>query len=311
MSLTKYLFFGTAPAYQEKCATFMSNTAAKRKLRSSYVTTVISISLVLFLLGIIGLLFLNAHRLSNYVKENLGFTVLVDDNSREAEVQRLQKILNASPYVREAAYVSKDEAAAIMQEELGEDFVDFLGYNPLLSSIEVKVYAEYANPDSMAVIENQVLNFPQVQEVYYQKNLLHAVNDNIEKITIVLAGFSILLLVIAIALINNTIRLSVYSRRFLIKTMQLVGATRGFIRKPFLATGILNGLAGATIAILLLSTLIYGMNKELQGMIGFDNLFLIGVLFGLVILLGMLITLISTFFAVNKYLRLKADDLYF
>ena len=273
-------------------------------------TTVISISLVLFLLGIIGLLFLNAHRLSTYVKENLGFTVLVNDNSRDAEVRRLQKILNASPYVREAAYVSKERAAEILEEELGEDFVDFLGYNPLLSSIEVKVFAEYANPDSMAVIETQVLNFPQVKEVYYQKNLLHAVNENIEKISIVLGGFSILLMVIAIALINNTIRLSVYSRRFLIKTMQLVGATTGFIRRPFLATGILNGLAGATIAIILLSLLIYGLNNELEGMISFDNMLLIGILFGVVIILGILITLISTFFAVNKYLSLKADDLY-
>jgi cell division transport system permease protein len=289
----------------------MSNTAAKRKLRSSYFTTVISISLVLFLLGIIGLLFLNAHRLSTYVKENLGFTILVNDNSREAEVQRLQKILNASAYVRDASYVSKDDAAEILEEELGEDFVDFLGYNPLLSSIEVKVFAGYANPDSMAVIESEVLNFPQVKEVYYQKNLLHAVNDNIEKITIVLGGFAILLMVIAIALINNTIRLSVYSRRFLIKTMQLVGATHGFIRRPFLARGILNGLAGATIAIILLSTLIYGLGNELEGMIGFGNIVLVGILFGLVIVLGTLITLVSTFFAVNKYLRLKSDDLYF
>ncbi len=289
----------------------MSSSTAKRKLRSSYITTIISISLVLFLLGIIGLLFLNAHRLSTYVKENLGFTVLVNDNSREAEVQRLQKILNASPFVREASYVSKDEAADVMKDELGEDFVDFLGYNPLLSSIEVKVFAEYANPDSMAVIENQVLNFPQVKEIYYQKNLLHAVNDNIEKISLVLGGFAILLMIIAIALINNTIRLSVYSRRFLIKTMQLVGATRGFIRKPFLAAGILNGLAGATIAIILLSLLIYGLSNELEGMIGFNNMWLIGVLFGIVIVLGIVISFISTFFAVNKYLSLKADDLYY
>ncbi|MFO7999909.1 MAG: permease-like cell division protein FtsX [Marinilabilia sp.] len=289
----------------------MSNTTAKRKLRSSYATTVISISLVLFLLGIIGLLFLNAQRLSEYVKENLGFTVLVNDNSREAEVQRLQKILNASDYVREANYVSQDDAAEILEEELGEDFVDFLGYNPLLSSIEVKVYASYANPDSMAVIEEQVLNFPQVKEVYYQKNLLHAVNDNIEKISIVLGGFAILLMVIAIALINNTIRLSVYSRRFLIKTMQLVGATRGFIRRPFLVTGILNGLAGATIAIILLTMLIYGLSNEFEGMIGFGNIKLVGVLFAMVIVLGLLITFISTFFAVNRYLSMNADDLYY
>ncbi len=288
-----------------------TNITARRKLRSSYATTVISISLVLFLLGIIGLLFLNAHRLSIYVKENLGFTVLVNDNSREAEVQRLQKILNASPYVRQATYVDKDQAAEIMKEELGEDFVNFLGYNPLLASIEVKVFADYANPDSMAVIEAQVLNFPQVKEVYYQKNLLHAVNDNIRKITLILGGFSILLMIIAIALINNTIRLSVYSKRFLIKTMQLVGATRSFIRRPFLMKSILHGLAGATIAIVLLSILIYGISSEMEGMIGFGNIFLLGALFAIVVLLGILITLLSTFFAINKYLRLKSDELYY
>lgn len=289
----------------------MRNSAAKRKLRSSYITTVISISLVLFLLGIIGLLFLNAQRLSVYVKENLGFTVMVNENSREAEVQRLQKTLNASSYVREANYVSQDEAAEMLEDELGEDFVEFLGYNPLLSSIEVKVHAGYANPDSMAVIEEKVLNFPQVKEVYYQKNLLHAVHDNIQKISFVLGGFAVLLMVIAIALINNTIRLSVYSRRFLIKTMQLVGATRGFIRRPFLLTGIVNGLAGATIAIILLSLLIYGLSNEFEGMIGFANIKLIGALFAIVIVLGILITFVSTFFAVNRYLRMNADDLYY
>jgi cell division transport system permease protein len=288
-----------------------TNITAKRKLRSSYVTTVISISLVLFLLGIMGLLFLNAHRLSVYVKENLGFTVLVNDNSREAEVQRLQKILNASPYVREAAYLDKQQAAEIMKEDLGEDFVSFLGYNPLLSSIEVKVFAEYANPDSMAMIEAQVLNFPQVKEVYYQKNLLHAVNDNIKKITLILGSFSILLMVIAIALINNTIRLSVYSKRFLINSMQLVGATRSFIRRPFLLKSILHGLAGATIAIVLLSFLIYGIGSELEGMIGIGNIKLLAALFAMVVLGGILITLLSTFFAINKYLRLKSDELYF
>ncbi len=288
-----------------------TNITAKRKLRSSYVTTVISISLVLFLLGIIGLLFLNAHRLSVYVKENLGFTVLVNDNSREAEVQRLQKTLNASAYVREASYLDKEQAAEIMKDELGEDFVSFLGYNPLLSSIEVKVFAEYANPDSMAMIEAQVLNFPQVKEVYYQKNLLHAVNDNIRKITMILGSFSILLMVIAIALINNTIRLSVYSKRFLIKTMQLVGATRSFIRRPFLLSGILNGLAGATIAIVLLSILIYGIGSELEGMIGIGNITQLAALFAMVVLVGILITLLSTFFAINKYLRLKTDELYY
>lgn len=289
----------------------MSNTAAKRKLRSSYATTIISISLVLFLLGIIGFLMLNANRLSVYVKENLGFTVLIKDNSREAEVMRLQKILNAAPYVRVAEYINKDQAAEVLREELGEDFVEFLGYNPLLASIEVKLSAAWANPDSMARIESQVMSFPEVKEVYYQKNLLEAINDNVRRISIILAVFSGLLLLIAMALINNTIRLSVYSRRFLIRTMQLVGATRGFIRRPFLFKSILHGLAGATIAILLLSTVIYGLSNELDGVIGFSNVMMIGVLFAFVVLVGIVLTLFSTFFAVNKYLRLRTDELYY
>jgi cell division transport system permease protein len=289
----------------------MSNTIAKRKLRSSYATTIISISLVLFLLGNIGFLFLNANRLSVYVKENLGFTVLIKDNAREAEVMRLQKILSAAPYVRVAEYVNKEQAAEALKDELGEDFIDFLGYNPLLASIEVKLSAQWANPDSMARIEAQVMSFPQVKEVYYQKNLLDAITENVKRITIVLALFSILLLMISIALINNTIRLSVYSRRFLIKTMQLVGATRGFIRKPFLMKSIIHGLAGAAIAIILLTALIYGLSSELDGIIGFSNPLQIGILFLFVIILGMMITLISTVFAVNKYLRLKSDQLYY
>ena len=289
----------------------MSNTAAKRKLRSSYATTIISISLVLFLLGIIGFLMLNANRLSVYVKENLGFTVLIKDNSREAEVMRLQKILNAAPYVRVAEYINKDQAADVLREELGEDFVEFLGYNPLLASIEVKLSAAWANPDSMARIESQVMSFPEVKEVYYQKNLLEAINENVRRISIILAAFSGLLLLIAIALINNTIRLSVYSHRFSIRTMQLVGATRGFIRRPFLLKSILHGLAGATIAILLLSTVIYGVSNELDGVIGFSNVMMIGVLFAFVVLVGIVLTLFSTFLAVNKYLRLRTDELYY
>lgn len=289
----------------------MSHSAARRKLRSSYATTIISISLVLFLLGIIGFLYMNATRLSVYVKENLGFTVLINDNAREAEVIRLQKILSAAPYVRVAEYITKDQAADALKEELGEDFVDFLGYNPLLASIEVKLEADWANPDSMAVIEAQLNGLPQVKDVYYQKNLLDAIHENMKRIAFVLGVFSMLLLFIAVALINNTIRLSVYSRRFIINTMQLVGATRGFIRKPFLLKSVLHGLAGATLAIVLLSIFIYLLSNEINGVLGFSNTLMISLLFLMVIILGIIITWMSTFFAVNKYLRLKTDQLYY
>ena len=286
-------------------------TTARRKLRSSYFTTIISIALVLFVLGIIGLLLLNANRLSTYVKENLGFTILLKDNARNAEVKRLEKLLTTSDFIKSTEYIDKDRAAKELEDQLGEDFVDFLGYNPLLSSIDVKLYAEYTSPDSIAKIEKMLLEFPQIKEVYYQKNLVHLVHKNVNRISLVLSIFAILLLTIAIALINNTIRLSVYSKRFLIRTMQLVGATKGFIRKPFLARGIMHGFMGAAIAIVLLAGLIYVTSKELAEVVGFQNLDLIFILFGLVIVLGILITFISTYFSVNKYLRLSTNELYF
>ena len=220
----------------------------KRQLRNSYLTTVISIALVLFLLGAVGYLMLNAQRLSNYVKENIGFNIVLKDNVRDAEVRRLQKYLDASSYVKSTEYIDKERAAEELKEQLGEDFVDFLGYNPLLSSIEVKLFAEFANPDSIKKVEEVFVSFPQVKEVFYQKNLIQKVNDNVNKISLVLLGFSALLLLIAIALINNTIRLSVYSKRFLINTMQLVGATKGFIRQPFISTSLLHGFIGAVLA---------------------------------------------------------------
>lgn len=283
---------------------------AKRQLRSSYITTTISIALVLFLLGIIGLLLLNANRLSTFVKENLGFTILIKDNAREAEVKKLEKYLAASDFVKHIDYISKDEAAKIMQKELGEDFVDFLGYNPLHNCLDVKLYADYATPESVAKIESELLKIPEVKEVFYQKNLLSVIHQNIRSLSLVLGIFSLLLLLISMALINNTIRLSVYSKRFLIRTMQLVGATHGYIRKPFLLKSIFYGFIGSVIAILLLSVLIYFTSKEFDGFIGFEVLDLIGILFALVILVGIIISFVSTFFAVNKYLFIKTDNLY-
>ncbi|MDB4335188.1 permease-like cell division protein FtsX [bacterium] len=287
------------------------NRKAQRQLRNSYFTTVISISLVLFLLGVVGLLLLNAQRLSNYVKENIGFTVVLKENVKEVEIKRLQKYLDATSYVKSTDYIGKDRAAEELQKELGEDFIDFLEYNPLPPSIEVRMFAEYANPDSILKVEAIFTSFAQVQEVKYQKNLIEKVHENVEKISLTLLLFSALLLTIAIALINNTIRLSIYSKRFLINTMQLVGATKGFIRKPFVSISIFHGFLGAFIANVLLSGVIYSAHKELDGFIGFENIELIGVLYLLVITIGILITLISTFFAVNKYLRLKTDQLYF
>lgn len=281
------------------------------KLRSSYVTTVISISLVLFLLGIVGFLILNTKKISDYVKENINIGIILKDNIKEADIIYLQKQLDASNYVKSTAFVSKDMAAESLQKDLGENFVEFLGYNPLLSSINAKLYADYANNDSIIKIKEQLKKFPQIQEVFYQENLVQIVNQNIKKISFILLILSVLLLLISFSLINNTIRLAVYSKRFTIYTMQLVGASRGFIRSPFILKSILQGVVSALFANGLLLMLISWLQQQFSGIVYFkDPLFMI-FLIGGIFLVGMLITAFSTFFAINKQLNAKLDKLYY
>ncbi|MFC2152585.1 cell division protein FtsX [Bacteroidota bacterium] len=283
----------------------------KRRLRSSYITSIISISLVLFLLGLLGLLVLNAKRLSDYVKENIGFSVILKENIKEVDVILLQKSLDASEYVKSTKYITKDEAAEELQQELGEDFIEFLGFNPLLASIEVHLYAEYANQDSINFIEKDLQQYEQIKEVFYQKSLVSLVNENIRKISLIILVFSGLLLLVAITLINSTIRLSVYSKRFIINTMQLVGATRGFIRRPFLYRSAGNGMFAAFLAMGFLAGILYAAQKEFRDIISFHDIEIIGILFLSVLLFGIIINWLSTFFAVSKYLRMKVDKLYY
>ncbi|MBI9055295.1 MAG: cell division protein FtsX [Bacteroidales bacterium] len=283
----------------------------KRRLRSSYITSIISISLVLFLLGMLGLLVLNAKRLSDYVKENIGFSVILKENVKEVDVILLQKSLDASEFVKSTKYITKEEAAEELQEDLGEDFVEFLGFNPLLASIEVKLYAGYANTDSIKVIEQNFKQYEQIKEVFYQKSLVSLVNENIQKISLIILVFSGLLFLVAITLINSTIRLSVYSKRFIINTMQLVGATRGFVRRPFLYKSAGNGIFAALIAIGLLVGVLYLAQQEFKEIISFQDVEIIGVLFLGVLLIGIVINWISTFLAVSKYLKMKVDKLYY
>lgn len=282
----------------------------KKRLRSSYFTVIVSISLVLFMLGLQGLILLQAQKLSNYVKENIGFTVILKDEVKDVDVARLQKSLDASRFVKSTEFVDKEEAAKELQADLGEDFVEFLGYNPLLASIDVHLDAGYANTDSLKWIEADLMQNPKVKEVFYQKNLVALVNENIRKISIVLVAFSTLLLIIAVALINNSIRLAIYSRRFIIRSMQLVGATQGFIRRPFVWRGVLNGVYGAIIAIGFLSGIIYYAQQEFPELIELEDQQIFLSLFGIVLLLGVLITWMSTGLAVRKYLRIKTDKLY-
>lgn len=283
----------------------------KYRLKSSYFTTIISIALVLFVLGLMGLLVLNAKKLADYVKETITFSVFIKENTKEVEIRRLQKDLDASYYVKSTIFVSKEKAANILEQELGNDFIQFLGYNPLLASIEVKLHASYANPDSISLMIKELQINPFVDEVYYQKSLVHAINENVKSIGIILLLFGGLLLLIAITLINNTVRLLVYSKRFIINTMQLVGATKAFIRKPFLYKSVYYGIFGSLLSILLLSGVIYVIQNELQGVIGFDEVESIGLLFLGVLFIGILISFISSYFAVNKYLNIKIDKLYY
>ncbi|MEA3504307.1 MAG: permease-like cell division protein FtsX [Bacteroidota bacterium] len=282
----------------------------KRRLRSSYLTTVVSITLVLFMLGLLGLIVLHANKISTHVKENIGFSITMNNNIKKADIVRLQKTLDISDFVKNTKYITKEEAADDLKQELGEDFIGFLGYNPLLPSIDVKLNALYANSDSLRVIEKRLLQNSEIKKIYYQESLVNLVNNNIKKISLMLFGFSILLLLIALALINNTIRLSVYSKRFIIKTMQLVGATQGFIRRPFIGKGIIQGLLSSLISVLFLAVIMFLAEKEVPELIDLRNYSMYGILSGGIIFTGLTLSWISTYFAVNKYLKMENDKLF-
>jgi cell division transport system permease protein len=281
-----------------------------RKIRSSFFSTIVSLSLVLFVLGLLGLVVLNAKKLSDYVKENIGLSIILKDSIRDAEFMSLRKQLDVEPFVKKATFVTKEQAAESLKKDLGEDFVKFLGYNPLLSSFDIKLNAEYANADSLQAIEKKLLLNNNVKEVYYQKSLVNVINDNVRKIGIVLLSFCLLLSVIAIALINNTIRLYIYSKRFIIRTMQLVGATTAFISRPFIIKSVWNGFYSALITIAMLMGLIYTAQNNFPELIGLNDIKLFIQLFAMVMMAGVGITFLSTYFAVKKYLKIQTDDLY-
>ena len=284
---------------------------SKTRLRSSYLTLVFSVSLVLFLLGVLGLVLINARELSDYLKESISFSIWLDDDAKEPDIRMLQKDLDAKSYVKSTEYVSKDAAAVKMRNELGEDFISFLGDNPLPPSIDVYLYAGYTSPDSVAKIEKYVREYPFVKDVRYSESLLILINENVKKISLFLLVISTFLFLIALTIINNTIRLSIYSRRFLIRTMQLVGATRGFIRRPFLVQSAFHGLLAALVAMSLLMGLLYLIEKEFFLMFSFESTYLLILLGASIIITGVLINIISTFFSVNRYLSISEDKLYY
>ncbi|MDA3941920.1 MAG: permease-like cell division protein FtsX [Bacteroidetes bacterium] len=284
----------------------------RRQLTSSYLTSVVSIMLVLFMLGLLGLLVLHAQKLSNHIRENIGFEIIMKPDVKEAEILRIQKMLDATPYVKSTAYITKEEATKRLSKDLGEDFIQWLGDedNPLLPSVDVRFKAAWANNDSLATIENDLIKQQAVKEVFYQKSLVHLINQNVKRISLVLLLLSVLLLLIAIALINNTIRLSVYAKRFLIRSMQLVGATEHFIRKPFVLTGVVQGLIGGFLALLMLSLVLFAALKNLPELAQLQEMEMVVLLYAGVVLLGVLLTALFTHLAINKYLRSHTDKLF-
>ena len=283
----------------------------KRRLRSSYASVVVSISLVLFMLGMLGILVLNAKRISDHVKENFVFTVMLKPDAKELDVRQFQKSLELKEYVLSTEYVSAEEAAQLLKEDLDEDFVQFLGFNPLANSIDIHFKADFANSETLTAVAAELEQHALVQEVAYDKPLIQLMNENISRIGIGILAVSALLTLIAVALINSSIRLSIYSRRFLIKTMQLVGATKRFIRKPFLWRGVRLGVIGAVIALALLAGLLTAIERNIPDLVVVDDIQLMGTLAVGTLVLGIFISWICTFFAVRKYLRLKTDELYF
>jgi cell division transport system permease protein len=287
-------------------------SSSKRRVAGSYFMSMMSIALVLFLLGVFALLMMHAQKLSKHLKENIGFEVVMNSNAKEANILQLQKELEAMPAVKSTEYITKEEAIQRLSEDLGEDFLQWLGNeeNPLLPSINVNFNAEWANNDSLSVIETQLLKNPNVKEIYYQKSLVNLIDQNVKRIGFALIIASIALLFIAIALIRYTLRLSIYAKRFLVRSMLLVGATASYIRRPFIKSGMSQGFFGALIADIMLAGLLYGLMKRLPELaLVQDYRIIIGIFVGIIIL-GILLGGLSTRSALRKYLNADVDRLY-
>lgn len=266
--------------------------------------------MVLLMVGLAGLLILHVRKISDYVKENIVVNVYLNEDAKEVDILALQKEIEKNPAVKSTVYVSKELAAENLSKDLGEDFIKFLGYNPLLYSIDVYMKADFADNASIDKVTKEITGKPIVKEVKYQPSLVDSMNRNMKAISLVILCFGGLLLFIALALINNTIRLAIYSQRFLIKSMQLVGATKNFIRKPFLTMAILHGILAGLLATLMVMGVLYLARNEIPELIVMQDYAEFGILFAGLIILGILISLFSTYFAVTRYLRLKIDALY-
>ncbi|WP_298323557.1 ABC transporter permease [uncultured Dokdonia sp.] len=283
----------------------------KRRLITSYFSVVISIALVLFLLGILGLLVLNTKKVADYFKETIAVGVYFKDGAKDVEMKQLEKSLSLAEYTKSIQFVSKEEAAEAHSEALGENFVDYLGENPLQNSIDLYLNADYVSAEKVSEIAAEIASKNFVEEVTYDKPLISLLNDNIKKMSLWILIISGIFTFIAVLLINSSIRLSVYAKRFTIKTMQMVGATKKFIRRPFVWKSVRLGIIGALIAIAGMAGVLYYANKTFPQLTLLDDPLLLGALFGGVFMMGIVITWFSTFLATQRFLNLRTEELYY
>lgn len=291
---------------------YSENKSTKRRFAGSYFISLMSITLVLFVLGMYAFVIIYTDRLLDFVKENIGFEIVMKSNAKESSIISLKEELSKKDYVKSAEYISKEEATNKMKEDLGEDFLKWLGdvENPLLPSIDVRLIADYANADSMAMVERWVESKTIVKEIIYPKTLTNNINNNINKIKVILFAVSLILVLIAITLISHTIRLSVYSKRFTVRTMQLVGATEAFVMKPFLKTFMIQGFIAAIIALIFITMSLYGIKDYLPEMNMSQGNGYIMTVYVSVIGLSLILTFLSTVFSMRKYLNADIDRFY-
>lgn len=282
----------------------------KRRLISSYFSVVLSVFLVLFLLGILGLFVINSKKLSDDFKEEIAMTVFFDNDANDSIIKAFDTELQTQRFVKTFKYVTKEEAAKEHTDIIGEDFMNFLGANPLQNSFDIHLKADYIVNDSIAKIESELRKNEMVSDIVYDKQLVNLVNDNIKKVSMWILIISGFLAFVAVLLINSSMRLSIYSNRFIIKTMQMVGATKSFIRKPFIWRSIKLGMIGAGLAIIALVATLYYIDTNYPNLnILEEETMTAGVLLG-VLFVGIIITWLSTFFATQRFLNLRTDDLY-
>ncbi len=288
-----------------------NNKMMRRRLANAYLSSVISISLVLLLVGMAAMLLVNAKGVSDYFKENMQVSVMMKQDVSDDETLKFKSDIDKERYIKSTLFVSKEQGERELAQMLGEDFLDVFETSPIPASIDITLDAAYVSADSLEMVKKEILRSPMVDEVIYQSSLVDALNANISRISLVLGVFIALLLFISFVLINNTVRLNVFSRRFTIHTMKLVGATRSFIRAPFLVSSAFQGLFASLIAILVLICMLYFMRNEFEQLFQIFRLDLLLAVIGIVIASGLAICLISTWFVVNKLVSLKKDDLYY